>query len=437
MQRLFFVSAWAFVAVVMSLAAQDYTSKNRQTTSMTVESADKALKLYIQNVDITKFPDISLIVEAMTVDTSALMALDPQKLTVMENGKPKKVLSVRKISVEKRIPVDFVFVVDITATMQSYIDAVRTNAERFAKNLLEKGIDYRLGLVMYSDSIDAVMQPTSDVQEFVRKLSSIQARGGKDEKENALEALAAAMRLNFRPSANKITLLVTDAPYHQRGEEGDGQTEFTTRSIIDSLNKREMRVIPIAPERVTSYNTIANATRGRVFDISTPFDRVLDLYARGLSNLYAITYKTDEPAIPDSVNVALVNDRKQELVRKTIPILEIGRKIIIEDLLFAYNKAVLMNTFLPQLDKIAEFMNNKKNVIIRIEGHTDATGSAEINLRLSLQRAEAVKGFLVQKRIAAHRIQTIGFGKTRPIASNESEFGRRLNRRTEVVIVEK
>jgi outer membrane protein OmpA-like peptidoglycan-associated protein len=412
--------------------------ENKTLQSTKIEAADKALQLNIQNVDITKFPDISLIVEALSQDSSALSQLDPKKITVIENGKPRTIVSIKKISVERRIPIDFMFAIDMTGTMQEYIDAVRGNAEQFARSLVERGIDYRIGLVMFSDTVEIVRQPTSDVRDFIRWLGDIRARGGGDEKENALEALAASMRVNFRPSANRITMLVTDAPYHQRGEESNfGTTNFTTRTIIDSLRKYSMRVIPIAPKRVRDYNVIAEATRGTVFDIKTPFSQVLDMYARGLANLYAVTYRTEEPAIPDSVNVALVNERKQELVRKTIPILEIGRKLIIEDLLFEYNRAVLVGRTQPQLDKIAEFMRNKKNVVIRIEGHTDATGSPESNLRLSMQRAEAVKIFLVQRGIASLRIQTIGFGKTRPIATNATEFGRKLNRRTEVVIIEK
>jgi outer membrane protein OmpA-like peptidoglycan-associated protein len=433
------LAVWSFASLGI-VHAQDTArpaAKPFQTMSTKVESTDKTLKLNIQNVDITKFPDVSLIVEAIAQDSTAIKALDPQKITVLENGRPRKLISIKKISAEKRIPIDFVFAIDITGTMQDYIDAVRTNARQFAAALVERGIDYRVGLVLFSDSVEVVRQPTADIGQFVGWLTDIYAKGGSDEKENALEAMAAAMRMNYRPAANRIIMLVTDAPYHQRGEEGSGTTRFTTRTMIDSLNRYNSRVIAIAPKRVRDYNVIADATRGSVFDIQTPFSQVLDIYARGLSNLYAVTYRSEEAAIPDSVNVGLVNDRNQTLIRKTIPILEIGRKLIIEDLLFEYNRALLIGKHQPQLEKIAEFMNNKKNVIIRVEGHTDATGSPEFNLRLSMQRAEAVKTYLVQRTIAAHRIQTIGFGKARPIASNDSEFGRRMNRRTEIVIIEK
>ncbi len=403
-----------------------------------IQATDDRLKLFIQNVDITRFPEVGLIVEAMSNDTSAFETLENQKLSVLENGKARQVVSVKKISAEKRIPMDFVFVLDITATMQDHINAVRGNVDAFAKNLLAKGIDFRLGLVMYSDSVEVVKQPTSDVQEFLWWLRDVQARGGKDEKENSLEALAAASnRIKYRPSASKMALLITDAPYHQKGEDGDGTTSYTTQSIIDTLIKREMKVVPITKTVFQQYNKIANATRGTTFDITKPFATILDTYSRNLTNMYAITYRSEEPALPDSINVAVVNEQNYELVRRTIPILQIGRKLIIEDLLFATNKAIPVATFQPQLERIAEFMMNRKTVVIRVEGHTDGIGGAEYNLRLSMQRAEAVKTYLIQRTVAAHRIHTLGFGKSRPIATNDTDIGRRLNRRTEIVILEK
>jgi OOP family OmpA-OmpF porin len=82
-------------------------------------------------------------------------------------------------------------------------------------------------------------------------------------------------------------------------------------------------------------------------------------------------------------------------------------------------------------------MTNKPNVVILVEGHTDNVGSNRINDALSKRRAESVKRYLVKKGISPRRIKTVGYGERRPIASNATEWGRRLNRRTEIVIVAK
>ena len=73
---------------------------------------------------------------------------------------------------------------------------------------------------------------------------------------------------------------------------------------------------------------------------------------------------------------------------------------------------------------------------IELAGHTDSDGSAESNLKLSQDRAAAVKAYLVSKGISASRIQTVGYGESRPVAQNSSEAGRAKNRRTEVRVIE-
>jgi len=70
---------------------------------------------------------------------------------------------------------------------------------------------------------------------------------------------------------------------------------------------------------------------------------------------------------------------------------------------------------------------------IRIEGHTDNIGSMEYNIDLSQKRAQAVKDYLVGKGIDESRVSTVGFGYERPIAPNDTEEGRSLNRRAEIV----
>jgi outer membrane protein OmpA-like peptidoglycan-associated protein/Mg-chelatase subunit ChlD len=401
-----------------------------------VTSQQKQIKITIQNVDITSFPIIKIIVEAYNIYGEPLDTIPPETLTVMENGVEKKVISVEKISIKERVPVDFVFVMDKTGSMQSFIDQTKKNIYRFANSLQSRGIDYRIGLVLFSDNVERVYQPTNDLTRFLSWLDATKAEGGGDFKENSLEALAAAARMEFRPAANRVAILITDAPYHQQGEKGEGICQYTTSSIVKYLNDKELRVFSIVPQKLETYSAISKETRGCAFDIDFPFSTVLDRFSMQLTNLFAIRYRTAEPAIPDSIRIALLNEKKQELVRKIIPIIELGRKLIIENLLYKTNSAELSDS-VPELEVLTEFLSNKKNVVILVEGHTDAIGSNKLNDALSLQRAESVKRYLVQNGIPAYRIKTKGYGKRRPIADNSTEFGRQLNRRTEIVIVSK
>lgn len=401
-----------------------------------VKSEKKPVVLTIQNVDISKFPIVNIIVEAFSTSGLPLDTLTTSDVIVTENGVEKTVISVTKISVRERIPVDFIFVIDVTGSMQPYIDAVKANISRFVSTLLSRGIDYRIGLILFSDIVERVYQPIDNVNTFLAWLSDVRAYGGGDEKENALEALKATKNIDFRPSANRVVVLVTDAPYHQLGEKGDGSTTETTNSIIKYLNDSEIRTFCITPMRLKEYQYISQKTRGHQFDIEYPFSTILNNFSNQLTNLYSIRYRTDQPAIPDSINIAIFSPERKEIVRRTIPIVELGRKLIIENLLFDVNSASLPDS-IKELEILNQFMKNKPNVTILVEGHTDNKGSDSYNNQLSLRRAESVKQYLVSRGIEPSRIKTAGYGKRKPVAPNDTEFGRRLNRRTEIVIISK
>lgn len=87
---------------------------------------------------------------------------------------------------------------------------------------------------------------------------------------------------------------------------------------------------------------------------------------------------------------------------------------------------------IPGVDKLAEFLTQYTALKIVVEGHTDSIGSKKYNDRLSKRRAEMVRRYLIKRGIDASRIDTVGYGKSRPIASNKTLAGRRANRRVEI-----
>ncbi|MFN4147107.1 MAG: OmpA family protein [Runella sp.] len=126
----------------------------------------------------------------------------------------------------------------------------------------------------------------------------------------------------------------------------------------------------------------------------------------------------------------------QELRREIVlsPI-EVGRKITLNTIRFAQSKFDLLPSSLPELDRIAQLMTDNAQMEILLEGHTDNVGDFEANLQLSKDRVEEVKRYLVSKGIEATRVQTQGYGPTRPIAPNNNEENRKLNRRVEFTIL--
>jgi outer membrane protein OmpA-like peptidoglycan-associated protein len=424
---LFFTMLTLAPALVRAQSQDSLLEQRRRLAERArVMSSLDSLQLTIQNVTLTSFPEIGLVVECVS-NCQVLDTIKPSTLRVVENGVMRPVTRIKKIDVTERVPVDFMFVIDVTGTMQPYINGVRNNIESFVSALSKRGIDYQIGLVLFSDVVEEVFEPTDSIGKFMKWMTKVSAFGGFDEKENALQGMH---------DASKVFVLVTDAGYHQMGERGNGRTRYNTESIIEHLNEMGIRVFCIVPSNLKQYQRLAEGTRGAVFDLDQPFSKILDQYSERLTNLYTIYYRGDSKLRSDSINVALLDERKRELVKQIIPIVEIGRKFIIENLLFETNSAVLADT-VEELDVLMDFMKSRPGVRVRVEGHTDSRGSQKGNKFLSLGRAETVKNYLVQRGMDPARISTIGFGSTRPIGDNETEFGRSLNRRTEIVIIAK
>jgi outer membrane protein OmpA-like peptidoglycan-associated protein len=100
---------------------------------------------------------------------------------------------------------------------------------------------------------------------------------------------------------------------------------------------------------------------------------------------------------------------------------------------FDFDKAVLKPSGRAALDGVVKTLNTHRTVGVYVNGYTDSVGSDAYNLALSKRRADAVKAYLVEQGISSGRIETRGFGKSDPIASNATEAGRAANRRAEVV----
>ncbi|MDP4267189.1 MAG: OmpA family protein [Bacteroidota bacterium] len=102
---------------------------------------------------------------------------------------------------------------------------------------------------------------------------------------------------------------------------------------------------------------------------------------------------------------------------------------------FDSGKTTLKYESYKALKELVDAMKLKKTLVIEIGGHTDNTGNSEKNLRLSEERAKVVRDYLIKHGIDAKRVSAKGYGDTKPIASNDTEEGRKKNRRTEVVIL--
>jgi len=116
-----------------------------------------------------------------------------------------------------------------------------------------------------------------------------------------------------------------------------------------------------------------------------------------------------------------------------VPI-EAGTKVTLKNIYFSASKFDLKTESFPELDRLAQLMKENPAMSIRLEGHTDTVGEFDANVELSRNRVNEVRRYLATKGIDAGRIETIGYGPSRPISTNKSLKERPENRRVEMVI---
>ncbi len=396
-----------------------------------------AVRILLRAVDISRFPDVSVILDARDKDDRHYTGLKKTDLLIYHNGKRYPVLALENISSRNSVPVDIVFVIDQTGSMRRYVEEVKSNVEEFTHQLAAKGIDYRLGLITFSDVVEQRKNFTANVREFIEWIDGLRVGGGGDTNENALEGVDAATRLSFRSTAQKILILISDAMFHQKGDHGDGTTEWTTETIGDYVLRKNIQLYAVAPPTIEDYDRIARKTHGQTFAIMQSFSSILTGFSNTLTSLYAVRYRLSETTPPESADIEIRNSEDQVILKEQVQLLAVDKKFIVDNILFDFDKASLNQNFIPQLNHILAMLKAYATIEIEIQGHTDDIGSDEYNISLSEARAIAVRRYLIANGIAPERLRTRGLGKGYPIAPNDTEEGRQLNRRTEIVITKK
>jgi outer membrane protein OmpA-like peptidoglycan-associated protein len=109
--------------------------------------------------------------------------------------------------------------------------------------------------------------------------------------------------------------------------------------------------------------------------------------------------------------------------------------IRLNNIFFDIDKFVLRPESFPELNRVAEFLEENPSIKVEIAGHTDNTGTDEHNMALSKNRAGAVSKYLIQKGISKDRVTTTFYGESRPRDTNATKEGRQNNRRVEFQIL--
>jgi outer membrane protein OmpA-like peptidoglycan-associated protein len=112
-----------------------------------------------------------------------------------------------------------------------------------------------------------------------------------------------------------------------------------------------------------------------------------------------------------------------------------GSKIVLNNLFFDSNKSKIRKDSYVELDKVLKFLKDRPDIKVEVAGYTDNKGDDKSNIKLSEARSKAVMDYLVKKGIQNTRVTYKGYGKEDPVASNDTEEGRQMNRRVELKIL--
>lgn len=200
---------------------------------------------------------------------------------------------------------------------------------------------------------------------------------------------------------------------------------------------------PIVNEVVISGNL-------KDHDNGKPIDGVVTIYRDGKvvasqvtqNGSYSFKVSTNQSLViettafgykSNALNISVLSQNiKQDISLEKMPI---GQAIKLENIIFEKASAVLLPESYPELDKLVKFMQGSPTVKIEVSGHTSSEGNDSYNLKLSQDRANSIANYLASKGIELSRIVAKGYGETMPVASNETEEGKKLNRRVEFKIL--
>ena len=138
-----------------------------------------------------------------------------------------------------------------------------------------------------------------------------------------------------------------------------------------------------------------------------------------------------------SENIDLDDQKEYYEIDKDIYLepIEIGRKTVLRNIFFDVGLDSLRDESATELERLYKILIDNPTLVLEISGHTDDVGTEEANQVLSEKRAKSVVNYLIERDIEPSRLKPKGYGELRPVASNEDEEGRQLNRRTEIEIL--
>jgi OmpA-OmpF porin, OOP family len=218
----------------------------------------------------------------------------------------------------------------------------------------------------------------------------------------------------------RIKLLEKEKPNHVVLVSGNVYDAKTKKPLSASL------VYETLPDGTEAGNGISNPSDG-AFKIVLPYDKNYSIRATA-DHYFAISENLDL----DSLIKAGYKEVHKDLY--LVPI-EVGQVVRLNNVFFDFDKWDLRPESFIELNRVVKLLAENPSIEIEMSAHTDSRGSDEYNFKLSDNRARSVMEYIISKGIDQSRITSHGYGETKPVATNDTDEGRQLNRRVEFKIL--
>jgi len=274
------------LSITLKHDGQILDSMVRQVFVPAVPLSDTGLVCTIDTVMASAYPEIKFTFEAQVEATGQrLFNLASENIFLYENDTRIREFTIGKDTTGGVTMADIVFVMDCSGSMEDDILAVRNNINEFCDSLVVRGVDFMLGLVTFSTTIDDVHDFSNNVEVFKNWLEQINLWGGR---ENSLGAIYRATELSFRPLSKRTFVWITDEDYPVYPE-----IDLTVQDVVDRLLFYDITVHSICePNLKTKWcNPIIEPTGGNFYDIHGNFrDILLDISCLGVTSRQLISY---------------------------------------------------------------------------------------------------------------------------------------------------
>lgn len=220
------------------------------------------------------------------------------------------------------------------------------------------------------------------------------------------------------------SLVIQNAP-EQREEARQAVNEVVAAITNNEDQATVERKLQLAEQRIRIAQTVAELRAAQ---------KEVERRSSQLRTLRERLKKIEREAVAAGQITLPIEEEAQQLIFFNARQTERGLILRFRNIRFTSEKATLMSNAEPPINELADFLKLYSRRTVLIEGHTDNTGAERFNQKLSEERANVVRDALISRGIAPARIRAVGLGEAYPIARNDTEAGRAMNRRVEVVI---